>query len=432
LNSAKRYTIFRSGLILSLYLIAVTFPLPYKLSNPWIITMVLFGLLERIYRPQSDMKPRADSLELAVLWSFLALFGLISLSLVYTDNLDLGLKNIEGKLSLLAFPVILYHLRLKKKEFWSIISSFIISITLATIYLLAKSTIHYYTNSSWLTYHDFVRDFGGHAVFYSYYLFLSIVLSIFLITKKASQKAWNVLYASAILIALIGLLFCASKNVTVVSLFFGVGILLKRYLKKGIRGKEILITAAAVLALAVVALQMKPVKNRMAELFSGSGMQAYEKVKRGEQIKDEDVGQLNGTSVRLIFWYIGIDEVFDQDKLLLGLSPGDRRDLINERYRDLGLYKYYKSYNLHNQFIQTFVELGLLGLLIYCLLNFFLLLMAIKHGNGPLLVLLLASLIFQMTESILERNKGIVFFIFFFCFLQQLRDLSYESRNTGH
>jgi len=429
-NAKFIHTNLRRGLVISLYLIAVSFPFSYRLSNPWIVLMVVFWVFERILRPKKDQleELKRNPINKISFYSFIALFVWTAISLSYTDNLELGLKNLEGKLSLLAFPIVLYNFRLAQKEVWNILKAFIISISLATLYLLVNSFIHYLDQGSWLTYHDFVGKFSGHAVFYSYYLFTSIVLSIFMLLDKKKGRAINWFYGSSILIAMLGLLFCASKNVTVVSIFFGMLILFKKYFSRGIRLKEGINAIGIVLVVAFLAIQLGPVKQRMAELFSGSGMENYQKIKKGEAVVAEDIDRFNGTSVRLTFWYIGLSELEREESWLLGLSPGDRRDQINQRYEEVGLLKYYENYNLHNQFIQTLVEVGLIGLLIYLSLYFSLVSSAIKKGNLLFLIFIFASLIFQMTESILERNKGIVFFVFFLCFLQQLNQPQDENR----
>ena len=431
LNSRATNSFLRNGLVLSLYLIAITFPLPFQLSNPWIVVMVIFWLFEMILRPKEGYTSIVKPYRKLFFLSFLMLFAWTAISLGYTENIDFGLKNLEGKLSLLAFPIVLFNFQLKRKEVWNILKAFVISISLSTAYLLLRSFLNYNDEGYWLTYHDFVREFGGHAVFYSYYLFITIVLSIYILLNQKNTGWQKWAFILAIVISLIGLLFCASKNVTVVSIFFGAAILLRRYFKRGITLRESLMAMGLAVLLGFLAMQLQPVKNRMAELFSGSGMEGYEKVKRGEKVVHDDINRFNGTSVRMTFWYIGISEVLREERVLIGLSPGDRRDQINQRYEEVGLLQFYKDYNLHNQFIQTFVELGLIGLLIYLLLQYAIVAFAVKNGNSLLLIFILATLIFQMTESVLERNKGIVFFVFFLCFLQQINQLGDESRHTG-
>jgi O-antigen ligase len=182
----------------------------------------------------------------------------------------------------------------------------------------------------------------------------------------------------------------------------------------------------------IAALQMETVKNRMAELSSGSGMENFEIISSGGAIDVFDNKKYNGTSLRLSLWYLGIDELIERDRLLIGLSPADRRAIMNQRYYEVGMGPY-KNYNLHNQFIQTLVELGIIGLALYLLVYIALFGLSWHRSNHLLLVFLMATLIFQLTESILERNKVIVFIMFFYCLLATLKyHTENEGRNTGN
>jgi hypothetical protein len=73
----------------------------------------------------------------------------------------------------------------------------------------------------------------------------------------------------------------------------------------------------------------------------------------------------------------------------------------------------YMGYNAHNQFFETLLAQGVVGLML--LLTWFgeLFNKAIKTGNQLLLYLVVVSVLACVTESIFWRQKGIVFFVFF-------------------
>lgn len=420
----------RSGLVLSLYLISFTIPYSYKISNPWIVLMFAFWLLYGISHKFNGFSENWTKWDRLSFFSMIGFFLLHAISLTYTQNLDFGIKGLEGKLSLLAFPLVLFSFHLKKEEVWRILKVFIISIFLATLYLFFNSARHYFSEGSWLIYHDFSEPLDAHPIFYSYYLFLSILVSTFILINQNNSSISKTFYFLVILLSLTALVFSASKNVTIVSIFFALLLLFKRYVKRGIKWKELTIMLSTMVVLVILASNLSLVQSRMAELSSGSGMENLQRIRAGERISETDNHSFNGTSLRLTFWYLGLDKLKSEERYLIGLSPGDRRDQMNERYLEAGL-RPYQNYNLHNQFVQVLVELGVAGLLVYLLIYIGLIGSAINKSNSLLLIFIAATIIFQLTESILERNKSIVFFLFFFCLLHQLSHLeNHEDRDT--
>lgn len=420
------------GLSFSLFAIAATFPLDYRLSNPWIVALVLFWLLSMSFGKVKLAPLSMVKWKRWLLYSFLLFFAWHIASLLYSDDLSNGLKAVEGKLSLLVFPLVLFSIDLSQKRLWYILRVFYTSIALASLFLLLNSATHYFSNGSWLTYHDFTSAFNAHAVFFSYFLFLSILIVVYELNTAEISSAHRILLVIILGVSIVGLLFCASKNVSIVTVFFSIVILLRRFFRKGFRWKEILLLFIGLAVVVVSALQMDAVKSRMAELSSGSGMENFEIIRSGDSIGITDNQKYNGTTLRLTLWYLGINELIERDRLLIGLSPADRRTIMNQRYNEVGMGPY-RDYNLHNQFIQTLVELGLIGLLLYLLVYISLFVVSINQKNYLLVVFLMATFIFQLTESILERNKVIVFVMFFYCLLAALKNnTDHESRHTGN
>ena len=429
MNKLEEYS--AKGIFYSLGLIALTFPLPFKLSNPWIITMLISWLIH-LFASRKGFQFISDNRWIKMsFWSLTIFFVWHLFSLLFAEDFDNSLKAIEGKLSLLVFPLVLFTTSLRKDQIHQLLKLFILSICLAILYLMGHSFMNYLDEGFWLTYHDFTAPFSAHAVFFSYYLFAAVLFSIYFIQMQGTSMKMKGFYTLVIIISIVGLVFCASKNVTVVSISFGFFMFIQRYIKKGVKVKELSIAVVVLLIALFSAMQLDAVKSRMGELFSGSGMENYHEIRGGGMIEEAETVLFNGTSLRITFWYLGIDEVSERNRLLVGLTPGDRREIMNERYAEVGMVSF-SNYNLHNQFIQTFVELGLIGLLIYLLVYTSLFSLAFEQSNRLLLIFLLATVIFQLTESMLERNKVIVFMMFFFGLLQQLTFApENENRNTG-
>lgn len=75
----------------------------------------------------------------------------------------------------------------------------------------------------------------------------------------------------------------------------------------------------------------------------------------------------------------------------------------------------YQKKNFHNQYLQTFAELGIIGFFILILLLVFSLIKAIKTKDFIHIAFTILMISLFLTESFLMRQRGIVFFVLFYC-----------------
>ena len=78
---------------------------------------------------------------------------------------------------------------------------------------------------------------------------------------------------------------------------------------------------------------------------------------------------------------------------------------------------YRNEYNFHNQYLQTFAEIGILGLLLLCIILAYPFVIAIKNRDYLTISFLFIIGSSFLTESMLERQAGVVFFAFFYALL---------------
>lgn len=124
---------------------------------------------------------------------------------------------------------------------------------------------------------------------------------------------------------------------------------------------------------------------------------------------------LIGNEVRLILWTATGMLIAEHP---FGVGTGNVDIYLTEKLQSYGLYDLasYK-YNPHNQFLQTFLEIGVVGFLILFLIVLLAVRQAIKNKNW-LLLIVVASLAFNcLFESMLQRQSGIVFYSFWICLL---------------
>ena len=76
-----------------------------------------------------------------------------------------------------------------------------------------------------------------------------------------------------------------------------------------------------------------------------------------------------------------------------------------------------QGYNFHNQYLQTFAEIGIFGFVSLCLLLVFPFVLSIKNKDYLTISFLFIVGASFLTESMLERQAGVVFFAFFYVLL---------------
>ena len=110
--------------------------------------------------------------------------------------------------------------------------------------------------------------------------------------------------------------------------------------------------------------------------------------------------------------YCSIDLI--KNNFWTGVGIGDGPSELLKYYKKNGfMHGVERKFNSHNQFLTTFIYLGIFGFLLLVFIISFLFYKYIKNGNIYLLSFLIITFCFFMTESVLEREKGIVFFAYF-------------------
>jgi len=96
-----------------------------------------------------------------------------------------------------------------------------------------------------------------------------------------------------------------------------------------------------------------------------------------------------------------------------------KKESENILIQQINKYKYFakKQYNFHNQYLQTFATVGFFGLIILIYLLSHLFIVSIIKQDYIVAVFLFLIAMSFLTESMLERQAGVVFFTFFYLLL---------------
>jgi hypothetical protein len=118
-----------------------------------------------------------------------------------------------------------------------------------------------------------------------------------------------------------------------------------------------------------------------------------------------------GRELRLKKWKASL--VVIRENLPLGTGPANAQNALNNEYEKTNFEEALKeSYNSHSQYLQSFVELGILGGLLFIGYIFYGIYYSAKKRNLLMLVFFVFFGLSCLSESMFERNKGLVFAVF--------------------
>ena len=129
----------------------------------------------------------------------------------------------------------------------------------------------------------------------------------------------------------------------------------------------------------------------------------------------------SGDKVRLVMWTVSASEF---SKHPMGVGTGNVDEVLSGGLLEIGQYDMATKnvnneivYNPHNQFLQTGLKIGLIGLFILVFILFKSIQIGYKQKNWFLIVVVFSLIFNSIFESMLQRQSGIVLYTFFICLL---------------
>jgi hypothetical protein len=381
------------------FLVWFTLPVSLKLNSISIIlvsAVILISFFRKPFLP--DYKKAIYLLPpvLFFLWHARELFSDHPLKQVW--------KEAEQMLALIVIPILIALSRISKQNFTkSAITGLLSALVICSLIMLPAAAIRFSATGDWdeFIYHKLATPLHTGAIYFSLYLLFAL-FNIGNLWFLKSNPGMKIALAAFLVIML---LLSASK------LMIGLGIpLLALHYRKIIFRNQAFHRKWLILGLFAIFAGSIPFISRVQPLIKPNL----------ELVKSESFKQCpepNGLELRLIFLRFGMDIMNDQQAWATGVGmTGSQTSLSNKIFqhklytgtmigRDTG----YFFYNFHNQFMETMVRAGIPGLI---LLIGMLLMMMFQRSEDlfvPKLYLLIV-IGFFFTESLLERQAGIVFF----------------------
>lgn len=372
----KKYLSLENLIKGAIFTSVVALPWHTVLCNAMLITTCVLSIIYGISR-------KTWSLNVGVLP--LILFVLSAISFLYTTNLDAAFNLLELQASWFFIPMIfVFSAALITVEFRRILFvSFAISVLLlciATYVIVAFKSGKFWPEAVYNYYDPFGRilfseEAGIHPSYWSMYLLFSMVI----VFQKLKVKDY--IKFLIILLMFPFMLILAAKN-QMVLFFLVLALIIWNYIHVSVKAKVIIISVSVVLLIGIGALS-EPLRYRFRD----------------------ELRQTLGE--RLILWNAGKEVIMEHP--VLGVGLGDTDDEINKiLIRDKN--QKLNNYNLHNQYLDHWVTLGTVGVLALIVV----LLIPLRHSDILFRIFILIIGISLLTESMLLRQKGLVFFLLFY------------------
>ncbi len=345
------------------------------------------------------------------------LYLLYVATMLYTANKELGAKDLETKFGLLLFPLLLPAVamrdggkgweRIMKWFVWGCSLSMLICLLTAVIRFSIEMYHRYYdipmysypyTNYFFYSYLSLFMHYG----YYAMYVNMAIAYLMYELVKNyanyTTRGRWLRMGWIALLSVFVLMLYAKAGMICLFLLYLllagYVVVTRKKY-------KAALWVFSGLAALLLLSYTVIPhTRERIQGMWQGV---------KGENL---DPASTESTQVRVFVWKSARELIAENP--LWGYGTGDARDELIENYRKNGYTgALYHHLNAHNQYLQTWLAVGLTGVLLLIVFFVAQLLAAVRQKLLlPLLFTAIAAFSF-LTEAVLETQAGVFFTAFF-------------------
>ncbi len=385
--------------------LAFCIPIHPKIIPPVAALMVLNWLIEGNYIRVFHQLLR-DELRFRTL-AFGFIYILYLAGMLYSSNTAYGWFDLEVKLSLLLFPLIFATSdtgSFTASGFRYILIAFVAGCFTLSVILILYSFVHYYLNGVPEAFYYRNLSWYFHPSYIAMYFTFGIAILIrSLISDRRLTWRWDILRFALVSWFFFFIILLSSKAGILVTALVIAGGLVFLFLKSRSLIKTLIWLLIAVAAFALSLTLTTVATKRMTT--------AQETI--GKPISGEE---RSSTMERMGIWKSGL--IVLKSHWMFGVGTGDVKDALMETYRKEHYEAAYsQKLNAHNQYLQTFMALGIPGII--TLLGM-LLVPFIRSFRQEDFIRFSFVVIFALNiavESMLETQAGVVFYAFFNCVL---------------
>ncbi len=354
---------------------------------------------------------------------------LMALSLIWTHDYKLTINGLQKELPFLFIPLaFLFIPKINKKDSYRIFRFYSLSMAIYGVYYLLHAFFRYSIsgNKDVFFYHELVTA-ELNAIYVSIFASFAVFYFVSIAKKTLIDKM-----ALTVLVIVVFLL--SSKSIITIDF-----ILIVCYysffadIPKGVKTTT-LITVSSFLVFSLVFV--KEVKERFLLEYETAFVDNTINKKIGNQnekvynvsLKQAwtvDKFQQNhffpGTAMRVYQVRIFAEMLNENPIFFTGFGLGASQQKIIEKETEHNLYHGYGDFNFHNQYVQTFSELGIFGFLLLLGMLHLNIKKAWKEKDFLHIAFAITMIILFLSESFFCRQRGIVFFITLYCIFNMMK-----------
>ena len=346
-------------------------------------------------------------------WFWMGLLGtpylLFLLALFYSGSFTEAISHLETPAALALFPLALGLLFENRRDlfslqnFVSLVRLYVISVGLYLLYLYSYtlflsedqlSPILGIVESSGIH----LPLFKDHPIYISMELAIGVFLCIEYLRKVKTETKTRVFFGLLLGVQLLTIFLLARKGI-IIALGLSLGVYALFWINSG--KQRLFVVLGAFGCVTLIMLAVPGIKNRFKELFQAETYLT--------------VDETNSTNNRINIYECSLDLIAERPVLGYGLYKD--RIVLNDCYKTKYYWLYENNYNTHNQYLAFAMKVGLLGLiLILCSIGY----QMWKAGQLKATLwfsLLLFFALEMFTETIFERQNGVMLFAFFNTYL---------------
>ena len=238
----------------------------------------------------------------------------------------------------------------------------------------------------YFTYNFFAEPFRIQPIYLAFFY----VFAVFILYRYHTMIKGKILFYIILFALCLGILLLSARN-ALMNLFVLTPILL--IIEKRISIKKVLLVFGIFGISFFLGIQNPVVKNRIFKVN-----------KKGNFF--------SGTSLRLNIWESALDA--SKDNFIFGVGERKSQKVLISEYKERKMiFAIKKNYNAHNQFLQTLLGYGLVGLVLFLFIFFHPVRIFFLRKNYLALFWVILFILTAVTDSVFMRKWGLLSFAFF-------------------
>jgi len=337
-----------------------------------------------------------------------SVFLVTLLSTIYTIKPHEAFQAWGGQITIFLIPIVFYLSPFDVKKYRpQLLMGFALVCTATIAYLFIDALItikHYHLPfitlfSGAFTNHNFSEPINMHATFFSMQVVIALVYLLSILVKETGRYK-KLFYILCCAVLLAGIIQLSSKSIFVV-LAVVINVVFPYFLLTGKKRLQFIITSVTLTMLIAGGI-----------LASGNFKERYV-TSLTDDLSRSVPGQT--TDTRVARWHVTFGLI--KKSPVIGYGAGSEIGLLQDGFYQHKLYNsYLNKLNTHSEYLSFLLKSGVIGLLIYLGTLTFGFRAAIRRKDIFLFTFMLLIAVVSLSENLLDVDKGIIFYAFFFTF----------------